>query len=482
MALMKHILFGLNRNSDQKIESQILRKYTEVTEKEFSYDSEYYLSGIEKALNEKKYDVLILREDLESNKQLPVKYLDSISDKYPQLNVILVVNDEHQGDKYVIDIFSLGIYNLLYKEDLMVGNVVSLIENPRSKLDTKIYLELEDVSESQEDTHAPEDILEIPENELTSIINSLRGSTSENISKMFDDINKQYEIRQMLFLVSLLPEEIKASIKETKNENYIKYDTKSKEKKELIEVAKPTTNKIEKEVIQRTLTITKEKIIGTVVIAVAGTMGRIGTTHTTISISEFLKNNNFKVATLEYHKKNHFNFIKNNYENIQENNNHFIFNDIYFYPYSENLKILDVIQEDYNYIILDMGILQECDMAEFKRANSRIVVSGAKDWEITDLELILRENDNLTNSRNNYYFNFTDKDGFEEIKSNMKNEEIGQLKCFQAHYNPNPFVIVKDCIISFQELLKDVLPEIKQDNDSKSKNILDFVKKIFKKR
>lgn len=479
---MKHILFGLNQNSDKKIENQILHKYKKITEEEFTYDSEYYLSGIEKALSEKKYDVLILREDLENNNQLPVKFLDSISDKYPQLNVILVVNNEHQADKYVIDIFSLGIYNVLYKEDLTLGNVVSMIETSRSKLDTKIYLELDDVSESQEDTVTVEDMLEIPENELINIINSLRGATIDNISEMFDDINKQYERRQMLFLVTLLPEEIKASIKESKNENYIKYEINPKEEKQPIKIAKPILKKIEKEVVQRTVTITKEKIIGTVVIAVAGTISRMGTTHATISIAKFLRDNNFKVATLEYHKVDHFNFIKNNYENIQEGNNLFIFNDIYFYPYNEKLNILDVIQEDYNYVILDMGILHECDMAEFKRANSRIVVSGAKDWELNELEIILRANDNLTNSRNNYYFNFIDKDGFEEIKANMRNEEIGQLKCYQAPYNPNPYVIDKDCISLFQELLKDVLPLVKQDTDSKSKNILDLFKKLSKKR
>lgn len=245
--------------------------------------------------------------------------------------------------------------------------------------------------------------------------------------------------------------------------------------------SKTTKSKSEKEVIERTVTITKEKIVGTVVIAITGTMKRIGTTHTTLEIATFLKNNNFKVAALEYHKSENFNTIKNNYEDVIEKDNCFLIDGINYYPYSDDLNVLDVLQRDYNYIIIDMGQYKECDLTEFKRANIRIVVSGVKDWELTDLELILRSGDTITNNKNIYYFNFSDKETFESIKANMIDEKMGQFKCYQAPLNPNPFTVSKECILLFKELLKDVLPEIKQADISKNKGVFNTAKGLFDK-
>lgn len=244
-------------------------------------------------------------------------------------------------------------------------------------------------------------------------------------------------------------------------------------------IHKTVNNKNDREVIERTLTITKEKIVGTVIIAVTGTMQRIGTTHTTLSIAEFLKNNSFKVAVMEYHKSEHFNFIRNNYEDVKDQGEYFKLDNIFYYPYSEQLNVLDVLQQEYNYIILDMGKYQECDMTEFRRANERIIVSGVKDWELTDLELILRTGEKSTNIKNSYYFNFADKETFENIKENMIDDTLGQLKCYQAPMNPNPFTITKECVNLFKDLLKDILPEIKQANTNSSgiKKLFGFKKK-----
>lgn len=239
--------------------------------------------------------------------------------------------------------------------------------------------------------------------------------------------------------------------------------------------------KSNKEVIERTLTITKERIVGTVVIAVAGTMKRMGTTHTTLAIAEFLKNSNFKVAVMEYHKSEHFNSIKNNYEDVHIEEDSFMLDGIHYYPYNEHLSVLDVLQDDYNYIIIDMGQYQECDLTEFKRANERIIISGVKDWELTELELILRSSDKNSISKNSYYFNFADNETFESIKANMIDDKLGQLKCFRAPLNPNPFTVSKESITLFKELLKDVLPEMNQINTNKKQinGVFSTAKELF---
>lgn len=227
---------------------------------------------------------------------------------------------------------------------------------------------------------------------------------------------------------------------------------------------------VEKET-ERTVTIIKDKIVGTVVIALVGTINRIGTTHTAISIANILKNDNFRVAVLELHNSNNLNTIKNAYEDVQEHKDYFSLNGVDYFPFSNDLNFLDVYQEDYNYMILDMGVYSSCNLDEYKRANVKIVVSGVKDWELTDLEIILRSGDSIY--KNNYLFTFSDTETFEMIKGNMD-----QLKCFLSPFNPNPFKNLKDFTTVTHELLKDVLPEIKQ---SKSKNSKGLISKLLTK-
>lgn len=217
--------------------------------------------------------------------------------------------------------------------------------------------------------------------------------------------------------------------------------------------------------VERTVTITKEKIVGTVVIAVAGTMSRIGTTHTAISLAVFLKNNNFKVALVELHNCKVFNSIKSSYEDTVDNNEFFFLDGIDHYPYSPSLSLLDVLQKNYNYIVIDMGVYLNCDLTEFKRANVRVIISGVKDWELDGLESILRKDNTI--QKNFYYFTFANKEQFEMVLSNMD-----KLSCIHAPYEPDPYKVTKDISPTFSFLLKDVLPETNATKPNKLKNIL----------
>lgn len=217
----------------------------------------------------------------------------------------------------------------------------------------------------------------------------------------------------------------------------------------------PIKSKTQEKVIEKTKTVTieKDKIVGTIVIAIAGTIHRIGTTHIVLSLAQFLKDHN--VAVVELHKSTNFNAIKNAYDDVVEKKEMFSLDGIDYFPYSQSLNVLDILQEDYNYIILDMGTYKDCDMEEFKRANERIIVSGVKDWEITELELILRNDDRI--NKNKYLFNFASKTAFEFIKSNMDN-----LPCFLTPMNPDAFQKNRGCSDLFNAMLKDVLPKVKE--------------------
>lgn len=216
---MKKVLFAINQDSDKTIENQILNCFKEDTGKEFIFRSEYYLDGVEKALLEEEYDVLILREDLENTNEVTLEFLDKITDRYPELNITFIISDEHVKDEYVKTIFNIGIYNVLYKRDFTITNIVDLIENNRTKADAKSYLNFSDIQE----IYSKEELEEISDEILEQTLFSLKNCTIDNISYVFDEINSQFTLGQMLFLVSMLPEDIQKLLQEADNNLYKRY-------------------------------------------------------------------------------------------------------------------------------------------------------------------------------------------------------------------------------------------------------------------
>jgi len=216
-------------------------------------------------------------------------------------------------------------------------------------------------------------------------------------------------------------------------------------------------------------TIERDKIIGTVVIAVVGTMQRIGTTHTAISIAKYLMDNRHGVAVVELHNSNTFEYIKKSYDNVVENKGMFSLAGIDFYPFDPTLTVSDLTLDDYDYIILDMGVYAKCNIAEFRRAQERIVVSGVKDWELEHLEELIDCEEK--NFKNKYYFTFSDNATFEFVKSSMDS-----LLCFKAPYNPQPFEESEECAEVFNDMLKNVMPQVKNNNNE------GFLKYLLKKK
>ncbi|TYQ16020.1 UNVERIFIED_CONTAM: serine/threonine-protein kinase [Acetivibrio alkalicellulosi] len=210
---------------------------------------------------------------------------------------------------------------------------------------------------------------------------------------------------------------------------------------------------------------TPNNFLGTVVVSVAGAINRIGTTHTAISLASFLKSTGFKTALVEMHKSRNFSEIKKSYKNVKEkSSNYFTLDGIDYYPFNGMINISNILQEEYKYMVLDMGIFSKCNMEEFMRSNERIIVSGVKDWEFAGLEEILKSSDKI--SKNKYYFTFSDDSMFEFVKSNMPN-----LNCYKAPFNPIPFNLSKECSSVFEDMLHDFFPNVQRSTSIKDRII-----------
>lgn len=214
------------------------------------------------------------------------------------------------------------------------------------------------------------------------------------------------------------------------------------------------------------ITVERDKIVGTIVIAVAGTIGRIGTTHTAISIGNFLLRNKNGVAVVEMQQSDAFESIKNSYDNVELKKDLFSLAGIDFYPYDPAFAVSDLILGDYDYVVLDMGPYDMCDVAEFKRAQERIIVSGVKDWELNELDEFLKSENKI--NANKYLFSFCGDNMFQFVKGSME-----PLDCYQAAYNPQPFDDDEEASKVYEKILCNVLPQIKEQE----KGILDSILK-----
>ena len=199
-----NILFAINNTSNHNLESAILKKYEEKYDKKFSYDKAFYLIAIMKSLEEKHYDILILSENLEST--FDISFIDKITDKHPDLRVILRLDDRRRGTSFIRQIYSIACYDCIFQQDFKMDTLVDLIENPRNKKMAKEYYDLDD----ENFENIPEafinnlSVREIPEDELEQILISLNAATPDDIEKLFNIAINSYNFEQMTYLISII--------------------------------------------------------------------------------------------------------------------------------------------------------------------------------------------------------------------------------------------------------------------------------------
>lgn len=232
-----------------------------------------------------------------------------------------------------------------------------------------------------------------------------------------------------------------------------------------IEEVKTTQKDIRDTYIEPSV-IFKPTLVGTISIAVAGTMHRVGTTHYSLLIANFLKSKGFKVAIVEFNSSNSFKKIFESYVLEKFNDGSFLINNIHFFPNA--LDVSSILSYDFEYIIYDMGRYYECNLLEFQRTTKQIIVSGSKEWELSELEHILK-NDNFKN-RYKYLFNLSGDKEFEFISQNMEG-----LNIFKGIYTPSTFQNL-DMQSSYfiQSLITELLPEDYKDKTKINKKIRFF--------
>lgn len=226
-----------------------------------------------------------------------------------------------------------------------------------------------------------------------------------------------------------------------------------------------------------------EKPLGTITIAVSGTTHGAGATHTAISIAQFLAKRYGNIAFVELNSSKHILVLKQDEYKKGKLVNSFVINGIDFYSYC-SCDLFDIIQADYKYIILDIGLAKEIKYSfkatqnikigstikpdaleitgnnsivkseyynEFLRADCKILVTGLMEWQIDNLIKILNNDEDY--SKWHFYITNSDDAMMHDFKKITKYENV-----YQAPYSPDPFLVNKELDQIFPLLLKEVIP------------------------
>lgn len=222
-----------------------------------------------------------------------------------------------------------------------------------------------------------------------------------------------------------------------------------------------------KEETVREKIIYRDRIVGTVVIAVGGTDRGVGCTHTSISLASFLAKRKYKAAVLELNSNPVF-AVLNNGQYVDLGGFKLEGVDYFSSNLFESQEKLfgEVLQAGYNYLVLDLGCLksfdgkegmQVCDWyAEMLRADVQVLVSGGALWQLKNLTAFMPGIE--PSSGWSLLFNFIELEMLENISRIVKSS--GFMNCPYANpFCSDPFKMNEEREKVFSELLKAVLPQ-----------------------
>ena len=166
----------------------------------------------------------------------------------------------------------------------------------------------------------------------------------------------------------------------------------------------------------------------TITIAIAGAQPRIGVTHLAFRLSSYFLHQRSKCIYQEMNDSECVHSMKNCYEGVMVKNGIYDLNGIPMQPNAQS----KVISTDYQVVIQDFGSLTNSNLADFLKAEIKLLVLGAKDWELCYAEQTLNM---VTECKDIVYlFNFMNGRQFQQIMKSMERKNS-----YRIPYEPDPF-------------------------------------------
>lgn len=130
-----------------------------------------------------------------------------------------------------------------------------------------------------------------------------------------------------------------------------------------------------------------------ILVGICGAGVRMGSTHNSIVLANFLRKHNQMVAIMEMNESNVFEKICEAQRAKIFDEGYFSINGVDYYPECDRKRVTAVSGKLYNFILLDFGNYNQSDKVLFNQCNIRVVFCGTKPWELDQLAPIFEEQD-----------------------------------------------------------------------------------------
>lgn len=247
------VLFAIaSENWSKNITESYYNKYGETLE----YKNVFYFKAlVDEVKRDKTYNVIVIHEDMEQFKakdieQLDAKlfsYVDSITDEVQDAEIIYICSDRRtKDDKFIVRLYSIGIYNILIGEDRTVSNLCEVIKRPKTKKEAKEYLDIDSGSINETGIIRDDEVDEMQMMNILNFYDRIREEPEKYVPT-FDQIASQYSRAQLKVIASWLPKDIQEVIYSDPKYKFLLLSSNNQEtKKENESKNVPNVKKIER--------------------------------------------------------------------------------------------------------------------------------------------------------------------------------------------------------------------------------------------
>jgi len=334
------------------------------------------------------YVVLIASHYLDRSDPFTLQELLTCQERIPNICIILIIEDKEKGSSFMASLYNHGNYNCLFTSDAFPETVAEIAVRRRTAAETRAYYGIGT-------SNAPRETLNI-EKALEYVLHA--EENGEQYSERLIWVKSRMEKNEVMFreLMNRLPDKVKESLlHDERFESYIQEYVRAKaeeeeERKRQLEKAKELEQR-EKKLLKDEARARQEesdaltkisRALRRLVIGIASTEHRVGCTHTAILLANYLRNQGYSVAVLEY-AGNENPVLEEIGKSIGAvlHSSGFSYEGVDYYTKFQLGRIPEIHTRNYHFVIVDFGVYTEEIREEFGRCIQQIIVSGSKQWE-----------------------------------------------------------------------------------------------------
>jgi len=375
---------------------------------------QFTLTGTLEALEKKPIDVILTMEYLESNNRITTDYLNNLTDRFPDVNIILIIQNLLKGSSFLQELYNMGIYNALFEEDADYNNIIDLMFNPRTKATSREYYKLSK-------NNRIEDLAILTNEQLRDSENYLITGDLSAINDRYEYVSSKFNNTQNVYFINNISDSTKELLKDNEKYKYFlnisqiptEVNSKSVIKEKVVE--KEVVKEVVKEVEKKIFVVPSANQL-TLGISFVSSEDNIGKTTIATSLACDFAEKEFKTAyiDLDLESKSYY-YFTNEAEGYTLKEDFFTPNEIYpnLFVYIKNPKssfkvdiqeiedLLMYCRRNYNITIIDIPATM--DLEKKKRILSyseHTIIAATQEISFLDKmsEQLAELKETLTNS------------------------------------------------------------------------------------